>query len=859
MANSKFEYVRAFEQTDALLPNTWIVIRLDGRAFTKMCAKYKFTKPNDRRALDLMNAAAKAVVSDLPEITIGYGVSDEYSFVFHKTCNLFERRASKLISTVVSTFTANYIYNWPTYFPDTPLSFPLPTFDGRAVCYPSVENLRDYLSWRQVDCHINNLYNTTFWSLVQLGGLENKDAEKALAGTVASDKNEILFSRFQINYNNEPEMFRKGSVVFRDTDCESQESQSINATDYTIKTKTSRALRCFQPLDLNKMSPLCADPRQVVIALDVPQRSTLLELVQDIISYMISQLEVPAEKQETEIPEKSEGEDDDINKAQKPMTAKEAKTIQEAAVENLRKWRDDFLPKLREIVQVKDTSAIEAERQARREKQEGDDKDPDAETDDLALLRSLYCPIPTPLTDLPVQDRREALTSVLLLLLSTGKYPAHSRVLILHLASALNIPASFVDEQEGEIAKSLLDSSSSSTAQQGMSADAEAAKRKEDNKLSRYWKVGLASVAGAAVIGVTGGLAAPLVAGALSGIMGGVGLGGVASFLAIFWANGALVGALFGAYGAKMTGEMMDSYAKEVEDFRFIPLNNAPEAPHKLRLTIGINGWLASEDDITKPWKVLGPESEAFALRYEMKTLLSLGSALNDLVQSLAWKTLKRELVKRTALATLLAALWPVQVLAMASTSIDNPFQRARHRSRKAGRLLADALVNRVQGERPVSLVGYSLGAAAIHACLQELADRRAFGIVDSVVLIGAPAPADTQHWRALRPVVAGTIFNVFSENDLVLGLVYRLHALDYGVAGLQPITDVPALRNSDLSAAVTGHLRYPLLTADILARCGFAVRPVEDATQEQVDSSDTSAPGEQLAKEITDAQGETQ
>ncbi|KAG6231537.1 Glucose-responsive transcription factor [Claviceps purpurea] len=78
MANSKFEYVRNFEQTDSLLPNTWIVVRIDGRAFTKMCAKYGFEKPNDRRALDLMNAAAKAVVTDLPESVIAYGVSDEY-------------------------------------------------------------------------------------------------------------------------------------------------------------------------------------------------------------------------------------------------------------------------------------------------------------------------------------------------------------------------------------------------------------------------------------------------------------------------------------------------------------------------------------------------------------------------------------------------------------------------------------------------------------------------------------------------------------------------------------------------------------------------------------------------------------
>ncbi|KAF4841079.1 tRNA(His) guanylyltransferase [Colletotrichum siamense] len=216
MANSKFEYVKAFEQVDTLLPNTWIVVRIDGRGFTKLCAKYQFEKPNDKRALDLMNAAARVVVTELPDITIAYGVSDEYSFVFHKSCTLFERRASKLVSTVVSTFTANYIYLWSQYFPDTPLSPPLPSFDGRAVCYPTVSNLRDYMSWRQVDCHINNLYNTTFWSLIQLGGYDNKTAEQMLAGTVSGDKNEILFSKFNINYNNEPEMYKKGSVIFRD-------------------------------------------------------------------------------------------------------------------------------------------------------------------------------------------------------------------------------------------------------------------------------------------------------------------------------------------------------------------------------------------------------------------------------------------------------------------------------------------------------------------------------------------------------------------------------------------------------------------------------------------------------------------
>ena len=50
--------------------------------------------------------------------------------------------------------------------------------------------------------------------------MTNADAEQALNGTFAADKNEILFSRFGINYNNEPQIFRKGTVIYRSYDAD---------------------------------------------------------------------------------------------------------------------------------------------------------------------------------------------------------------------------------------------------------------------------------------------------------------------------------------------------------------------------------------------------------------------------------------------------------------------------------------------------------------------------------------------------------------------------------------------------------------------------------------------------------------
>ncbi|RJE18689.1 tRNAHis guanylyltransferase [Aspergillus sclerotialis] len=66
--------------------------------------------------------------------------------------------------------------------------------------------------------------------MVQQGGMGNTEAERELQGTVSSDKNEILFSRFGINYNNEEEMFKKGSVVYRQYQLEEIKSKGDTAS-----------------------------------------------------------------------------------------------------------------------------------------------------------------------------------------------------------------------------------------------------------------------------------------------------------------------------------------------------------------------------------------------------------------------------------------------------------------------------------------------------------------------------------------------------------------------------------------------------------------------------------------------------
>ncbi|KAL4473667.1 hypothetical protein ABPG74_022531 [Tetrahymena malaccensis] len=213
MACSQYEYVKKFETYQTLLPNTYIVVRIDGKGFTKFTANHNFEKPNDKRGLDLMNKAAESVMETFNEIMLAYGQSDEFSFVFKKDAELYQRRTEKIVSCLVSCFTAAYAMHFSDYFNVKP-SF-LPMFDARAVCYPDFKNLRDYLNWRQVDCHINNLYNTCFWTMVQKGNMTPQKAQEILKDTLSDRKNEILFNDYGINYAKLEPQFRKGSTLIR--------------------------------------------------------------------------------------------------------------------------------------------------------------------------------------------------------------------------------------------------------------------------------------------------------------------------------------------------------------------------------------------------------------------------------------------------------------------------------------------------------------------------------------------------------------------------------------------------------------------------------------------------------------------
>ena len=226
----------------------------------------------------------------------------------------------------------------------------------------------------------------------------------------------------------------------------------------------------------------------MVIALTPHQRQGLRQLIDEITEYMIAQLELPPEDLESleedsilfEHPDSTsqpslsssqtfsskdrDGGSSSAKRDQKPQqkltgkAAKKAEQIQKAAIRHMASWKNEFMLKLEEIIKVEDNDKIKAERKKRAEEvakrarevpEDGENLIHFGEvtiyrSEDVETLQALYHPIPNELTRLPIQDRREALSCILLVLLSTGKYSSHSRTLALYLASALELSQTFL-------------------------------------------------------------------------------------------------------------------------------------------------------------------------------------------------------------------------------------------------------------------------------------------------------------------------------------------------------------------------------------------------------------------------------
>ncbi len=185
------------------LPGAWIVLRLDGRSFSKLTAS-QFDKPFDVRFRDVMYQTCKALLEELHGI-YGYTESDEISLLFRRDWNLFDREVEKLVSISASIASATF----------TLACQRVAHFDSRIWLGIDHSQVIDYFRWRQEDAARCALNGWCHWSLVKEGKTP-AEAMAVLSGQSVAFKNELLFQR-GINFNELPLWQRRGTGMYWET------------------------------------------------------------------------------------------------------------------------------------------------------------------------------------------------------------------------------------------------------------------------------------------------------------------------------------------------------------------------------------------------------------------------------------------------------------------------------------------------------------------------------------------------------------------------------------------------------------------------------------------------------------------
>ncbi|MCL2212010.1 MAG: hypothetical protein FWB95_08825 [Treponema sp.] len=201
-----------------VLPNMYIVARLDGRNFTTLTKeKGKFDAPFDIKFRDLMTETTKHLMNCGFKVIYGYTESDEISLLFDIGIDLFGRKIRKYNSVLAGEASAKF----SLLFGD------IGVFDCRICQLPNNNTVIDYFRWRSEDAHRNALNAHCYWML-RKKGVDKNEAAKQIENKSVADKNELLFTN-GLNFNDTPNWQKRGVGLY----WKKEESTGFNPKDNT--------------------------------------------------------------------------------------------------------------------------------------------------------------------------------------------------------------------------------------------------------------------------------------------------------------------------------------------------------------------------------------------------------------------------------------------------------------------------------------------------------------------------------------------------------------------------------------------------------------------------------------------------
>ena len=273
------------------------------------------------------------------------------------------------------------------------------------------------------------------------------------------------------------------------------------------------------------------------------------------------------------------------------------------------------------------------------EEEEPAEPPPPYEAQESAEVPKLQAPSDMPSTEkIDIDLRWTVLCDLFLILIADSIYDARSRLLLERFGQSLDVNWVDVRRFEKRVTDAL--EMQQQAEKENWNEDEHMESRRKLALKKRYMMMGLATVGGGLVIGLSAGLLAPVIGAGLAAGFSTIGVAGTSSFL------GGVGGAAIITSGAVTTGSVIGHRAADrrtgaVQTFEYRPLHNNK----RVNLIVTVSGWLTGKvDDVRLPFSTVDPiMGDIYSVLWEPDMLRSMGDTIrilatevgNDLLSSL--------------------------------------------------------------------------------------------------------------------------------------------------------------------------------------------------------------------------------
>ncbi len=228
--------------------------------------------------------------------------------------------------------------------------------------------------------------------------------------------------------------------------------------------------------------------------------------------------------------------------------------------------------------------------------------------------------------NIDIDIRWTVLCDFFLVLIADSVYDARSRRLLECLGSYLDVPWLEICRFEKRVTDAL--EMQEAANKENWSEEEHMQHREKSNRNRRLMMMGLATVGGSLVIGLSAGLLAPVIGAGLAAGFTTIGVAGTGGFLAGAGGAAIITSAAVvsgGTIAVRASGRRLGA----VKTFEYRPLHNNK----RVNLIVTVAGWMTGKiDDVRLPYSTVDPiMGDIYSVFWEPEMLQSMGNTINIL------------------------------------------------------------------------------------------------------------------------------------------------------------------------------------------------------------------------------------